>query len=282
MMKILQREQRYIINTLKHRSRIVISMTTSPKRIKKIYKVIENLEKQTIKPDLYFINLPKIFKRDGSTFSHIPSFLINDKIYLNFCEDLGPATKIVPTCKSRHITDDDIIFSVDDDIYYPPELLQLYLTYHLKYPNAVLTGTSLFPKKNARKFHILEECELLEGFSCVLYKKRFLEDIPLAIFDKTTVPIYHYLSDDLVLSNFLAMKGIPILNFSNRNAAIKRIKPFDYGFQDDALHKGANGLSTSCAEGEHCNFTNYIETIKFLKNNGIYYLDTHEHDIVRY
>ena len=207
--------------------------------------------------------------------------MINEKIYLNFCEDLGPATKIVPTCKSDYITDDDIIFSVDDDIYYPPELLQMYLTYHLKYPNAVLTGTSLFPKRNARQFHILEECELLEGYSCVLYKKNFLNDIPLEMFDKDTVPLYQYLSDDLVLSNFLTMKGITILCFPRSNPNIAEIAPLDYGLKDDALHKGASGISTTCADGEFCNSTNYIETIKHLKKNKMYYLTTSELDIRR-
>ena len=97
--------------------------------------------------------VPRIFKRDGSVFSSIPSFLINDKVILNFCEDLGPATKIVPTCKSKDILETDIIFSVDDDIYYPPTLIELYLRHHLEHPDSVITGTTFFPKKN--KGHII-------------------------------------------------------------------------------------------------------------------------------
>lgn len=250
-------------------------MTTSPKRIDKIYKVIEALEKQTIRPDLYFINLPIVFKRDGTRFSQIPSFLISDRIHLNFCEDLGPATKIVPTCKSEHITEDDIIFSVDDDIYYPPTIIQLYLKYHLKFPNFVLTGTSPFII-NGRRRYDLYECELLEGYSCVLYKKEFLEDIPLILFDKQLVPIYHYLSDDLVLSNFLLMKGIGILCFSREKSEIRRIKPLDYGLQADALHMGAGGLASTCDNDENCNFTNYFKTIKYMKTKNEYYLTTTE------
>jgi hypothetical protein len=277
MVKIrsMNKETTEILSKVKPRHRIVISMTTSPRRINKIHKVIENLERQTIKPDLYFINLPRVFKRDGSTFTKIPAFLINDKIKLNFCEDLGPATKIVPTCKSPHIKESDIIFSVDDDIYYPSNLIEMYLKYHMLYPNCVITGTSIFPLKG-NKFDILEECELLEGFSCVLYKKRFLEDIPLEMFDKSTTPIYHYLSDDLVLSNYLVMKGIRILCFTEKNPTIKRITPFDYGLSEDALHKGASGAASLCGPGEHCNFVNYVQTIKYLKERDAYYLDTPE------
>lgn len=283
VLKKIEDQRTEILDIMKSKShqRIVISMTTSPKRINKIYKVIENLEKQTIKPDLYFINLPRVFKRDGSVFTQIPSFLINEKIKLNFCEDLGPATKIIPTCKSTYIRDDDIIFSVDDDISYPSNILQMYLKYHFLYPNAVITGTSLFPLVSERSFGILKECELLEGFSCVLYKKKFLEDIPVHQFEKNIVPIYHYLSDDLVLSNFIVSKGIPILCFTNKNPVINQITPFEYGLQGDALHKGAGGLASTCAPGEHCNFVNYIETIKYMKAHGRYYLKMNENSLRR-
>ena len=262
-------------------SRVVISMTTSPKRVWEIYKVINALRNQTIQPDLFFINLPVVFKRDGSKFTSIPEFLIRDNIILNFCEDLGPATKIVPTCKSDYIRPDDIIFSVDDDIYYPPELLQLFITYHIMYPNYVISGTSLFTKERPKKFGELEDCELLEGFSCVLYKKKWLSDIPLEMFDKNIVPIYHYLSDDLVLSNYLVMKGIGILTFTRPHPIIDKIRPLDYGLRDDALHKGAGGLAPTCEDGELCNSTNYIETIKFLRRLNKYHLSKTENEIQR-
>jgi hypothetical protein len=118
----------------------------------------------------------------------------------------------------------------------------------------------------------MKECELLEGFSCVLYKKKFLKDIPLSLFDKKKVPIYHYLSDDLVLSNYIIKNNIKIYTFTNLHPIIRLIKPLDYGFKNDALHKGANGLAPTCGINEHCNFKNYIETIKYLKKNNEYYL----------
>jgi hypothetical protein len=124
------------------------------------------------------------------------------------CEDLGPATKIVPTVKSSFTKYSDIIISVDDDTNYPPNLVEHLVYYHSFYPNAVLTGTSMFINKNKKYIDSLLECELLEGFSGVLYKKEFLEDVPLSMFDKESVPIYHYLADDLILSNYICKKGI--------------------------------------------------------------------------
>lgn len=252
--------------------RIVISLTTSPKRIYYIKETLESMMNQTVKPDIIILNLPKVFKRDNSKFTKIPDFILkNELIMLNFCEDLGPATKIVPSCVSDITIESDIIFSIDDDIYYPQNLIELYLYYHSLYPNSVLSGTSLFTLNN-NSFYNLKECELLEGFSCVLYKKKFLKDIPLTLFDKKQVPIYHYLSDDLVLSNYIIKNRIKIYTFTNLHPVIRLIKPLDYGFNNDALHKGANGLAPTCSINEHCNFKNYIETIKYLKKNNQYYL----------
>ena len=262
-----------LVNTFKPKEvRVIISMTTSPKRISKISECINSLENQTIKPDLYFINLPNIFKRNGSTFSDIPKFLIKDNIILNFCEDLGPATKIVPTCKNNIVRENDIIFSVDDDINYPDKIIELYLKYHTLYPNHIISGYTSYLKKPLKKHGDLSEIFMLEGFSCVLYKKRFLENIPLEMFDKTKVPIYHYLADDLVLSNYLASKKIGILGFGYNHPIIKDIKPLYYGYQEDALHKGADGLSAIGYNNITGNNNNYNNTAEFLKKSNSYYL----------
>jgi len=40
-----------------------VSLTTIPSRIKNVYKTIENLNNQTIKPDKIFLNIPNEYKR---------------------------------------------------------------------------------------------------------------------------------------------------------------------------------------------------------------------------
>ena len=250
--------------------RIIISLTTSPKRIKKIDNVIDSILNQTVEVDYIHLNLPHVFKRDNSRFKEIPQYLIdNPKVILNFCEDLGPATKIIPTVKSNFTNYSDIIISIDDDTYYPPNLVENHIYYHSFYPNAVLTGTSIFLDHKKRYMDTLIKCELLEGFSSVLYKKSFLENIPLDIFDKQSVPIYHYLSDDLVLSNYILKSGIEIICLTKENKAINSIKQFDFGFKNDALHKGATGAA-DCKINTDCNKSNYIKTMKYLKEIGDY------------
>jgi hypothetical protein len=260
--------------------RIIVSLTTSPKRIDNIHLTINSLLNQTIPPDYIIINLPRIFKRNNTKFSKIPNFLItNKKIILNPVEDIGPATKIVPTCKSSFTNDSDIIFSVDDDIYYPPNTLQTFLYYHSKYPDYLLTGSSFMYLSDNNQFYPLKECELLEGFSCVLYKKHFLQDIPLSHFDKKIVPNYYYLADDLILSNFIKSKGISMLSFTDNFSFRKNLNPLEYGLKQDALHKGADNTANTCSQQQHCNVTNYIETIKWLKTYDNYYLKFHEKNL---
>lgn len=258
------------------KNRIIVSLTTSPKRIHNLKTTIDSILNQNVNVDFIIINLPKVFKRDGSKFKEIPDFLLNNgKIIINNVEDIGPSTKIVPTCKSSFTTEDDIIFSIDDDIYYPPDTIKTYLFYHSLYPNCVITGTSLFYLEGNR-YYPLKQCELLEGFSCVLYKKSFVNDIEDWNFDRKFVPTSYYLADDLLLSNHICKKKIKILALTPNSSIFKNIKPLEYGLKDDALHKGAGGVADTCTNQQHCNLTNYIEAIKWLKSKNLYYLQTNE------
>ena len=74
-----------------------ISMSTIPSRIKNIHEVITNLNKQTLKPNKIYLNIPYIYKR-------FPNEIIEDKDIQNLhhenleivrCDDFGPGTKIM-------------------------------------------------------------------------------------------------------------------------------------------------------------------------------------------
>ena len=74
-----------------------VSLTTIPSRIKNVYKTIENLNNQTIKPDKIFLNIPikyKRFKNDKIRENDI-SELKKLNIEVIRCEDYGPGTKLM-------------------------------------------------------------------------------------------------------------------------------------------------------------------------------------------
>lgn len=231
-----------VFSTKKYEPRIVITMTTSPQRIHKIKPVIDCLINQTVKPDTIYLNLPRVFKRDNSIFKSIPDFIKNNSlITINFCNDLGPATKILASIPAEKHPE-TILLSVDDDIYYPPEMLETYLYWSQKFPQAVITGTTFMYLPQEQKYNPLFPCELLEGFSGVLYKNKFLQDFDPSIY--RDCPLECYLADDFVLSNFLLKKNIPILALTRKQKMIQKIKPLDYGLNGGyGLHEGAGGLS---------------------------------------
>lgn len=242
------------------RPKIYVSLTTTPNRIGKIKNTIDSILNQTVQYDSVILNIPYSYNRNPDLkFDKFQDYLINNnKIIINFTEDLGPATKIIPTCKLPFIGDNDIIFSIDDDIIYPNYYIEKFLMYHLLYPNCCITGLSNLTYNND-KFHPLKECLLVNGYSCVLYIKKFLKDINLNLFDFNKVPLYVYLSDDIVISDHLKNNGVPIITLNSKDINI-----LEYGLTNDALHKGAGINDKDVKDNE----TKYIKTIQYLKSKG--------------
>lgn len=216
---------------------IIVSLTTSPKRIHTLKTVLRRLMSQTVQPDKIVLNLPHVFKRTGETYD-IPDYLNQPWLYINRCEDIGPATKVLPT---RELVKDPntIIISVDDDILYKKTMIASFLKYaHLPY---VLSGGLSSIYKNIK---IGDEdmyiSQLIEGHAGVCYRKKHLDKIklPLGLKDCFT-------SDDFTISNQLGKHKIDILKIPN---TIDKV--FKFGLKkEDALHlsKDNNERYQSCA-----------------------------------
>lgn len=255
--------------------RIVVSLTTSPTRIKKIKPVIDCMLNQTIKPDRIYLNLPHVFKRNESTFEMpLPQFITeNELVYVNFCDDIGPATKILPTLNLEK-EPETLILSIDDDIYYPEHLIETFLAFSKSYPESCITGSSYMFKndtlKHKKRNTMLKgkEVELLEGFSGVLYKRKFFTSNVLN-------QIYTWINenkackfgDDFSLSNALINNGTDIIMIGRFFDAIWKITPLDYGLDSDALHLGASGSY---------NNNNYRKCSDYLKSKGELSIDFHK------
>jgi hypothetical protein len=231
-------------------ARVVVSLTTSPTRIAHIGPLLSTLSAQTVVPDRIVLNLPRVFRRTGATFGSVPSFATDNPLVLvNWVDDVGPATKLVPTLAL--VEPDTPIITVDDDIEYKSTLVESMLAVSATYPDAAITGQSF------RSDGLY--ADLVEGYSSVLYKKRFFADDSLTGLDH--LPMACFLADDLMISNALAQRGVPIVR-----AAALGVVPFgniylDYGEKADALKHGADGHS----EG---NLDNYAKCARFLAEKG--------------
>lgn len=234
------------------RPRVVISLTTSPKRITKLDSTLQSLLRQTSQPDIIQINIPHIFKRTNQTFPSLDTlpFLDDPLIRVVRCEDVGPATKLLPTLMTeRHPA--TIIIIVDDDTNYPQDMVLRMVEGMAKDPTYIQVGHCGDPLlanseadferdygypfgRPSAEHKELCCCQLLEGFGGVAYKRSF--------FNNQTYPLEDYLkvaladsrcfrSDDLVISNYLTMVGYKGLYMN------MRVWQQKHGFDEDALHK---------------------------------------------
>lgn len=113
--------------------KIVVSLTTVPKRVDAAALVIAIMMHQTVKPDVIVINLGvELFEG-----VELPELLLNEEklgVKINYCHDLYCHTKYYHTVTTYP---DDIVITVDDDIIYSETLIEeLYESYQ-RFPNAV-------------------------------------------------------------------------------------------------------------------------------------------------
>ncbi|UFH59366.1 glycosyltransferase family A protein [Sulfurovum mangrovi] len=99
--------------------KIIISCTSTKNRLNFLYYMLISLQKQTLQPDLIYINLskqPYLFDEGIST---LPDWLKNnEKVIVNFVENTGPYRKLNPLFEKNLVKDDDLIITADDDILY--------------------------------------------------------------------------------------------------------------------------------------------------------------------
>jgi hypothetical protein len=104
-----------------NRSDCVVTLTTIPSRLPHIGTTLKSLMRQSRAPARIALNLPYHSKRESADYV-VPNFLLELKsVAIHRCEDMGPATKVIPTL-ARETAAQKIIV-VDDDRIYPPNLV---------------------------------------------------------------------------------------------------------------------------------------------------------------
>ena len=124
----------------KDQSSAIVSMSVLPSRFKGLLPTINSLTDQSVLPEKIVINLPRFFKRDKTDFE-IPEYVENHPlIEINWIEnDLGPATKLLPTIEFYEHNPDRLIVVVDDDQIYSREMVENYVRHEQQLPNAAMT-----------------------------------------------------------------------------------------------------------------------------------------------
>ena len=123
----------------KREQRIIVSLTTFPKRVNTVWITIETLLRQTVKPDEVILWLAKSQFDDISV---LPQKLVNLQkrgLTIRFCDELRSHKKYFYVMQEYP---EDIIVLADDDMFYPSDTLRKLIKMHKKYPKDICTMTS--------------------------------------------------------------------------------------------------------------------------------------------
>lgn len=222
----------------------VVSFTTSPTRIHLCYQMILGLLRQSVPPDKIILNIPEVFERTQEKYQ-VPKKITEMNVEVNVCSrDWGPATKLVPTIeylRKNEYPENTRILYCDDDIYYPPKLIE-----NLKNtPDTYIWASAGFHIINLNKIvgnrNKFTTISVAEGFGGVCVTLQMFPQNKDFIMYMEACVVYPELrlSDDIILSNYFSKQGITIVILP------QTISVLQYGNQADALHNGANGITTS-------------------------------------
>lgn len=123
------------ITSTTKKEKLIVSLTSFPKRINRLWIVIESIFRQSIKPDMVILWLSKEQFPDRS---FIPNSLLSLEkrgLIIELCEgDLRSHKKYYYALRQYP---NDIIITIDDDVIYATDLILNLLNQHQKYPNAI-------------------------------------------------------------------------------------------------------------------------------------------------
>jgi hypothetical protein len=234
--------------TPKKKQRIIVSLSTLPSRVGNLYRVLNSILENEIKPDIVYVNIPKYSNREKKEYN-IPKNVTKLKnVKINIVdEDFGPITKLYPTL-SQETNLDDIIICVDDDKEYDKKLISHLLSVSDLYPSecVCVTGWSFInlgfvalpislPINN-----IIKNVDILQCYNGVLYKRKFFDsDFKDVINCKECLT-----TDDILISKYLKYKNVSIksvpYNFKHKDIDNKGFKLGSINMQNNNWIKCIN------------------------------------------
>lgn len=220
VVKAFQKEQsmRHGVTLCKRKQKVIVSLTSFPKRIETVWITIETIFRQTVKPDEVILWLADT-QFEGM--EQLPETLIalqNRGLTIRFCDDLRSHKKYYYTMQEYP---DDLIILMDDDMFYPYDTIEKLLKMHEQYPEdvCVMTAQKIIkdkppsywanPALNERLQHS-DELQIFSG-SGSLYPPNALND---QLFDKEKIKNLCPYADDLWLTAMAQLQKTKITAFN--------------------------------------------------------------------
>lgn len=199
-------------------SRVIVSLTTFPKRADKAHLCINSILRQTRPADMVLVFLAKDeFPSEESVPEPIRRLRDEKLIDLRFCPNVRSYKKILYAAREFA---DDIIITADDDALYPENWIERLLALHAEYPNCVCCYRACeitLDENNLPKPYItypklsngIKGPDFLlmpTGVGGVLYPPKAFEGIEL---DEKKIAELCPNADDVWLHAVMMKKGIP-------------------------------------------------------------------------
>ncbi len=194
---------------------VIVSLTTHGRRIYEVYLAIESIIQGSVRPNRIILWLPNVLCG-----KELPQTLVNQKsrgLEIKYTEDLGPYTKLIPALNEYP---DSIIVTIDDDILYPYDTLELLLSAHRSYTDCICANrimdikfdnqgqlTSLPTWKELEDKDRISTLNFFEGVGGVLYPPRcFSADV----FDQDIFKEICPTADDVWFNCMALLSGISV------------------------------------------------------------------------
>lgn len=199
------------------RSDAIVSLTSIPSRLPLIEATLKSLMRQSMAPRRIVLNLPRFSRRENVAYT-LPPFLEGLRsVSVRWCEDLGPATKLIPSLQGEEPSTPIIV--VDDDRIYPANLVQDLVTAVMAEPEAafgmsgwvvppdltdrpttVWSNLRMLPPApiRARRLSRPRRIDILQGLSGYVVRPSFFD--LAAIMDYAAAPEAAFFVDDVWIS----------------------------------------------------------------------------------
>lgn len=149
-----------INNTEKRNPKIILSLTSYPKRIGTAHYTINSLLRQTVKPDkiLLWLTDEEFPNREKD----LPESILKLKnlgLTIEWCEPIKNFKKNIPAFRKYP---DDIVITVDDDVYYKENLVESLYNAYLNNPKNIyakrISRRRLVNNRSIKRLPIREHC----------------------------------------------------------------------------------------------------------------------------
>ena len=116
--------------------KLIVSITSYPARIHYVHKVLSTIFAQTMKPDdiVLYLAQEQFPGKESDLPEELSEMISSGKVKLRWVEDLKPHKKYFFAFQEYP---DDLVITVDDDVLYAPDLIEILYHSYLHHPNAV-------------------------------------------------------------------------------------------------------------------------------------------------